>query len=220
MAVGAFAQTGPTQTSRVFTYDGSVATNGAVSLEFNGSPFFNNSFVSGTYNNSGLDNVDVNKTARFKAVTRARVNTYVYIGGTFSGEYTVDGFGSAATQASVNTNSITVYTNRSLSITPYNFTGLKDEAANNGIDYANVKYSLQFAKGDGNNGTYRFGPVVSGENIYFNGQSLILDLENTEAGHNGQFYLQFDRQITWLSERAQGNKTYSSTGYLTFTVLN
>jgi hypothetical protein len=61
---------------------------------------------------------------------------------------------------------------------------------------------------------------VSGVNEYFNGVSLDLNLESMDAGHNGEFYLEFQRKLIWVSEKAQGGRNYSTTGYLTFTILN
>jgi hypothetical protein len=221
LAVGAMAQINyQSAAGRSFSYDGSAFTNGAVSLEFNGNGFYSAGWQPGVYNNTDMDNVIPDVSARFKAVTRMRVQTYVYIAGTFSGEFTVNGFGESNNEDITRNNEIKVLTNRSLRVTPYFFTGLKDESTNNGVNYGNVEYTLSWAKNDGNGGRYNLPGSVNGVNEYFNGNSLDLNLAFVDPGHNGEFYLEFARKLVWVSEQAQGGRNYSTTGYLTFTILN
>jgi hypothetical protein len=223
LGVAAMAQiNAPSVSGRTFAYDGTAFTNGAISLEFNGTGFYNAGWQPGVYDNTDLVAVIPDQVAWFKAVTRMRVKTYLYIAGTFSGEFTVNGYGESNNQDITRTNSITVLTNRSLRVVPYYFTALRDEGQLNGPDYGNVTYTMSWSKPDGLGGKFNIPSAgsITGTDHFFNGQTLDLNLEYVDPGHNGQFYLEFDRKLIHVSEKAQGGRNYSTTGVVTFTVLN
>ena len=191
-------------TSRIFTYDGSVATNGTATYVLNGDGEGAYLF-SGAINGTGNQNAIVGSSttnAAFLASTIVNVSSYVYISGNFGGVYNVQGIG-AGVDPLLQTNQIEVRTNRSLSFTAAGFYGI-------GASVGNIAYTMSLLQDYPSNGVVLGGTGVALIDDNFNGATLNLNAV-TQLPLDGRATLQLTRQLT-LTQAATGGKSYSAAG--------
>ncbi len=199
--MAAFGQ-GPSQ--RVFTYDGSVPTNGIATYALNGDGAGAYLFA-GAVNGSGNYNAVVGASvtnAAFLVNTVVNVSSYVFISGNFGGTYTVQGVGAGYDQTS-ETNQIEVATNRSLTFTAYGFYGL-------GSNVGNIAYTMSLLQDYPTNGVALAGTGSALYDQYFNGATVQLNA-TTQLPPDGLATLQITRQLQ-LTQGAIGGHTYTASG--------
>jgi len=201
IAVAAMGQGG--LTSRVFTYDGSIGTNGTATYVLNGdggSAYLFSGSVNGTGNSNGIVGASTTNAA-FLVNTVVNVSSYVYISGNFGGVYNVQGIGAGVDVAQ--TNQVEVRTNRSLTFTAAGFYGL-------GSAVGTIEYTMSLLQDYPSNGVVLAGtgPALIDNN--FNGSTLNLNAV-TQLPVDGRATLQITRQLT-LTQAAQGGHSYSAAG--------
>jgi hypothetical protein len=185
-------------TSRVFTYDGSTATNGTALFEVDNTTVT----ASSTLNNnlSGATAAGANFTVK----TVIRVRTYVYLSGNFGAEYEVTGAGTNTDSA--RTNDIELRSNRALTFSTTGFTTLRD-SGNNSVNVGTMLYALTLFQ-DNPAGT-QIGSPITGTDTGFNSLSLSAALSDLPA--NGKMTLRLSRTLT-INQTAEGAQTYNATG--------
>ncbi len=201
IAMAAMGQTG--LTSRVFTYDGSVGTNGQATYVLNGdgaNAYLFAGSVNGTGNTNGVVGASITNAA-FLVNTVVNVGSYVYISGNFAGVYNVQGVG--AGYDGTETNQVEVRTNRSLTFTASGFYGL-------GSSVGMIAYTMSLLQ------DYPPTNVVlggTGQALFdnnFNGATLNLNA-TTQLPADGRATLQITRQLQ-LTQAALGGQSYSVSG--------
>ena len=204
LATATTAAMGQALTTRVFTYDGSVYTNGTATYVLNGdglSATFFAGAVNGLYPNNGVSGASITNVGFF-VDTLVNVSSYVYISGNFGGVYTVQGIG-AATDVQ-QTNLIEIETNRNLSFTANGFYGIFS-----GI--GTITYTMSLLQDYPNNGTTVAGPV-GGIDATFNGGTVALNVLS-ELPADGRATLKLTRQLT-LTQAALGGHQYLASGLI------
>ncbi|MFN3729118.1 MAG: hypothetical protein ACK4XJ_05340 [Fimbriimonadaceae bacterium] len=206
VAGSAYAQSA--LTTRVFTYDGTVATNGTSIFEIDQVPA-NTGTLAVTFNNGGtIDNSITAASvtgATFGVKTTINVRTYVYVEGNFSGTFFVRGPGTNT--SSNENNDIVVRTNRPMTFTAANFTELDDNTVGS-IDYTmrlgtGSPFGTQFAIA---------GPETDTD---FNGEAVSSTMADLSTA--GVMTLRLQRQLT-LNQLAMGATQYTATGEIVMTV--
>jgi hypothetical protein len=204
LATATTAAMGQSLTTRVFTYDGSVFTNGTATYILNGdgpgAVIFSGA-VNGLYPNNGVVGASTTNVA-FLVQTLIFVSSYVYISGNFGGVYTVQGIGSGTDV--VQTNLIEVRTNRSLTFTATGFFPLI-------AGVGSIAYGMSVLQDFPNNGTVVSGPV-GGVDGLFNGQTVGLNAI-TSLPPDGRATLKLTRQLT-LTQAALGGHEYAAAGLI------
>jgi len=204
LATATSAAMGQGLTTRIFTYDGSVFTNGSATYILNGdglgATFFAGAY-GGSYPNNAVSGASVTNVA-FLVDTLINVSTYVYISGNFGGVYTVQGIGSGTDITQ--TNLIEVRTNRSLSFTANGFYGI-------GLSVGQIAYGISLLQDFPNNGVTVAGPIT-GTDAGFNGSTVNLNAI-TSLPPDGRATLKLTRQLT-LTQAALGGHTYLASGLI------
>jgi len=200
----ATAAMGQALTTRVFTYDSSVYTNGFVTYILNGdgpsAPVFGQA-VPGLYPNNGVVGATYTNVG-FQVDTTINVQSYVYINGNFGGVYTVQGIGTATDV--VQSNFVEILTNRNLTFTANGFYGI-------GATIGTIAYTMSILQDYPNNGTTVAGPI-SGTDAGFNGGTIALNAL-TSLPADGRATLKITRQLT-LNQSALGGTTYTASGLI------
>lgn len=202
MAAASFGQA---LTNRVFTYDGTVGTNGSSLYVLNGDGA-NAYLFAGAVNGSGNYNgvaAATTTNAAFLANTVVNVSSYVYISGNFGGTYTVQGVGTGYDIPE--TSQIEVLTNRSLTFTAYGFYGLPNNVGN-------IQYTMSLLQDYPSNGNVIAGTGAALADANFNGASLYLNASQS-LPTDGRATLQLTRQLT-LTQAAIGGKSYVAGGFI------
>lgn len=196
---------GQALTSRIFTYDGTVGTNGSSLYVLNGDGA-NAYLFAGAINGSGNYNAVAGATttnAGFLANTVVNVSSYIYISGNFGGTYTVQGVGQGYDIPEYN--QVEVLTNRNLTFTAAGFYGLPGNVGT-------IQYTMSLLQDYPSNGNVIAGTGAALADANFNGASLYLN-----AGQNlpidGRATLQLGRTLT-LTQAALGGKSYVAGGFI------
>ena len=198
------AAMGQTLTSRVFSYDGSTATNGLATYVLYGDGA-SASIFSGSVNGTGNQNQVVGASttnAAFLANTVVNVGSYVYISGNFGGVFNVQGIG-AGYDPIIESNLIEVRTNRSLTFTAAGFYGI-------GSSIGTIAYTMSLLQDYPSNGVVLAGTGVALIDNNFNGATLQLNSQ-TELPVDGRATLQLTRALT-LTQAAVGGQSYTAAG--------
>jgi hypothetical protein len=201
VAMAAMGQTG--LTSRIFTYDGSVGTNGQATYVLNGDGA-NAYLFSGSVNGTGNSNAIVGASitnAAFLVNTVVNVSSYVYISGNFAGTYTVTGVG--AGMDGLETNQVEVRTNRSLTFTAAGFYPM-------GASVGTIQYTMSLFQDYPASNVVLAGTGASLIDDNFNGATIGLNAV-TQLPPDGRATLQLTRQLT-LTQAALGGHSYSAAG--------
>jgi len=196
-------------TSRVFTYDGSVGTNGQATYVLNGDgagAYLFAGSVNGTGNSNGIPGASTTN-ASFLVNTIVNVSSYVYISGNFGGVYNVQGIGGGYDGSE--TNQVEVRMNRSLNFTAAGFYGM-------GSAIGTIAYTMSLLQDYPSNGVVLGGTGVALVDDNFNGATLNLNAV-TQLPVDGRATLQITRQLT-LTQAAQGGKSYSAAGTIQVSV--
>ncbi len=199
----AVAAMGQGLTNRVFSYDGSVGTNGQATYVLNGDGA-NAYLFAGSVNGTGNSNSIVGASytnAAFLVNTVVNVSSYVYLSGNFGGVYNVQGIG--AGYDGLQSNSIEVRTNRSLTFTAAGFYGM-------GSSIGTIAYTMSLLQDYPTNGVVLSGTGVALIDDNFNGSTLNLNAI-TQLPLDGRATLQLTRQLT-LTQAAQGARSYTAAG--------
>ncbi len=199
----AMAAMGQGLTNRVFSYDGSVGTNGQATYVLNGdgaSAYLFAGSVNGTGNSNGILGASYSNAA-FLVNTVVNVSSYLYISGNFGGVYNVKGIGAGIDSAQ--TNQIEVRTNRSLTFTAAGFYGM-------GAAVGTIQYTMSLLQDYPTNGVVLGGTGTSLIDDNFNGATLNLNAI-TQLPLDGRVTLQLTRQLS-LTQAAQGGRSYSAAG--------
>ncbi|MDR3688899.1 MAG: hypothetical protein P4L46_05930 [Fimbriimonas sp.] len=204
-AAASFAQSD--LNTRVFTYDGTTATNGLATFEIDQTPADTGSLAV-TANTATINNAITSATttgANFQVQTIVNVRTYIYVNGNFSGNFYVRGPGSGTSTAQ--NNDIEVRTNRPITFLAQNFTALNDTTV------GSVAYTLSLAS------SYPFGTqfatTTTQTDTAINGQTLACAMSNLPT--TGNITLRVARTLT-LNQLALGATTYTATGQINLTV--
>jgi hypothetical protein len=198
------AAMGQSLTTRVFSYDGSTATNGIATYTLYGDGN-NTSVFAGVVAGSGNANPILGYSQNrvdFSANTQVNVGSYVYISGTFGGTFNVQGIGSG--NDVIETNLIQVKTNRSLSFTASGFYGIGS--------VGNIAYSMNLYQDWPSNGTslgWTGYPLID---TNFNGAYVGVNA-STELPVDGCLTLALTRTLT-LNQSAIGGQTYNAGGVI------
>ena len=205
-AITAFGQT---LTSRVFFYDGTLATNGQATYVLNGDGATAGIFA-GSINGTGNQNAVTGSSATnagFLVSTIVNVSSYVYISGNFGGTFNVQGIG-AGYDPVTEVNQVEVRTNRTLSFTAAGFYGIGTAGT--------IGYTLSLLQDYPSNGTVLAGTGASLNDAGFNGSTVVLDA-NTQLPLDGKATLQLTRQL-YLNQSALGGKAYTAGGTIQVSV--
>jgi hypothetical protein len=201
VAVAAMGQSG--LTSRVFLYDGSVATNGQATYVLNGdgaNAYLFSGSVNGTANSNAIVGASITNAA-FLVNTVVNVSSYVYISGNFAGTYTVSGVGAGLD--GIETNQVEVRTNRSLTFTAAGFYPM-------GASIGNIQYTMSLLQDYPATNVVLGGTGASLIDDNFNGATLNLNAV-TMLPPDGRVTLQLTRQLT-LTQAALGGHSYTAAG--------
>ncbi len=203
-ASATIAAMGQTLTSRVFSYDGSVPTNGLATYVLYGDGA-NASVFAGSVNGTSNQNAIVGASstnAAFLVNTVINVGSYVYISGNFGGTYNVQGIG-AGYDPLTETNQVEVRTNRSLTFTAAGFYGI-------GSNIGTIGYTMSLLQDYPSNGVVLGGTGAALTDAAFNGAYVQLNA-NTMLPVDGRATLQLTRQL-FLTQAALGNQSYVAAG--------
>ena len=198
-------------TTRVFTYDGTVATNGTTSYSTDGTTP-TSSASSGTFNSNAITAVGA-KTATAAVNTVIVVRTYIYVSGNFSGSFYVRG--PSAGSSSTQTGEVEVRTNRPLTLVASTFTKILNSS--NVVvspSIGTITYLIKWRTGFPSTADIGTG-TISGIDDATNGTSCSISQANIST--TGLMAIQVQRTIT-LNQLAVGNNTYTATGKLVLTV--
>lgn len=204
------AAMGQTLTNRVFSYDGSVNTNGVATYVLYGDGA-NASVFAGSVNGTGNQNSVLGSSytnASFLVNTVINVGSYVYISGNFGGVYNVQGIG-AGYDPITEVNQVEVRTNRSLTFTAAGFYGI-------GASVGTIGYTMSLLQDYPSNGTVLGGTGAALTDTAFNGAYVQLNA-NTMLPTDGRATLQLTRQL-FLTQAALGNTTYTAAGTIQVSV--
>lgn len=197
---------GQTLSTRIFSYDGSTATNGLATYTLYGDGGNASVFagaIAGTTNPNPILGYSSSAVA-FSANTIVNVGSYVYISGNFGGVYNVQGIG-AGFDPVVQTNLIQVRTNRSLSFTADGFYGI-------GSGIGNIAYTMSLFQDFPSNGVVLAGTGNALIDNNFNGATVAVNA-STELPADGMLTLQLTRTLT-LTQAALGGQTYTAGGVI------
>jgi hypothetical protein len=211
VAIAAMANAQELQ-SRVFTYDGTPATNGAITFQIEGSAFT----PAGTLvtANSSISNESPNG-ASLGVNLAINVETYIYVFGSLYAKYTVSGAG--GTRDQLRAADLEIRTNRNLTISTANFTGLSDSThPGDASGIGEIAYTLSLYGGFPLQAeALPISQSATGKDADFNGKSVSLQV--SELPPSGQATLRLGRTLT-IGSAAQGSTTYRATGTLILTV--
>jgi hypothetical protein len=211
--LAAFANAQSDLNSRVFTYDGSPATNGAIDFSIDGASFGPAGPV--TAGTNSITNEGPGG-ASFGLDLEIKVQTFIYVSGSFDADYTVTGYGSAS-DTSPKFSDVEIRTNRSLTITTTGFSELSDEAnPTNHASPGSVTYSLSAFQGFPYiRGSSQISPLISGSDQSFSGKSVMIQV--SDLPNSGQATLRMARVLS-INSGATGATTYRAKGTLILTV--
>jgi hypothetical protein len=198
-------------TSRVFTYDGSPATNGSVTFQVSGSSFAPS--LPTTVGRNSVSNTSAGG-ASFGLDLDIDVATYVLVSGVFDAIFDVNGYGPGKVTHSAD---VEIRTNRSLSVVAAGFGPLQDTTPGSGGKPAGtISYTLAALPGfpaSANAGAIAQSP--SGTDQDFDGKGLNIPIAQLPA--SGEVTLRLARTLN-VNSFAQGAKTYRADGILILTV--
>jgi len=202
LAVASFGQA---LTSRVFTYDGTVGTNGSSLYVLNGDGANAYLFAGGLIGSGNYNGVTGATTlgAAFMASTVVNVSSYIYISGNFGGVYTVQGAGVGYDIPRYD--QVEIVTNRSLTFSASGFYALPNNVGT-------IGYTLSLLQDYPSNGNVIAGSGAALNDANFNGTTLNLNAsQNLPA--DGRATLQLGRTLT-LNQAATGSASYQVGGFI------
>lgn len=206
LGTAAFAQSN--DPTRVFTYDGTQATNGLSTFEVDNTTVYSNGTAGSTTSNSVTGATA--SGASFAVNTTINVLTYVYLNGNFGGTFTVHGAGSNTDVAE--SNDIEVRTNRPLTFTTSAFTVLQTGGAG-AATTGSILYGLSLFSDYPANA--QVGSTQSGTDTAFNGKTINVALSNLPT--DGKMTLRLSRTLS-LTQLSEGNTTYTASGTIALAV--
>jgi hypothetical protein len=207
LAAGAFAQSN--LATRVFTYDGSQATNGLSNFEVDNTTV-SNSGTSGTDTANAVSSATAGG-ASFGVNTTIHILTYVYMNGNFGGTFTLHGAGSN-TDAERD-NDVEIRANRPLTFTTSAFTTLLNADTTSAATVGSIAYGLSLYADNPANTIV--GSAITGTDAAFNAQHISFALSDLPA--DGKMTLHLARTLS-LTQLAAGATTYNATGTIAVTV--
>ena len=195
-------------TGRVFTYDGTTATNGSANYELDNSTVTQSASLNNTITAPSATG------ATFGVKTLVNVLSYVWISGNFSGTYPVRGFGT--TSDVQQDNLLEVRTNRALTFTPSAFTTLMNGAVS-ASTAGSVTYQLGLYK-DYSSTVAGLGALVK-QSAQQVDAAFISPVNSalTDLPSDGKLTLRLSRTLS-LTQIAQGAQSYSATGVVGLTI--